>query len=86
MKLKNSTGYTNLSDKKKDKDLPVLYENKENCCGCSACYSICPVSAIEMQEDEEGFLYPSVYADKCICCYKCMNVCAFKVDQKNRMR
>ena len=31
-----------------------------NCCGCQACVSICPVHAIEMKENEEGFLYPVV--------------------------
>ena len=34
---------------------PLIYKNKENCCGCSACYSICPVGAIKMKEDDEGF-------------------------------
>ena len=33
---------------------------KKNCCGCSACASICPKSCITMKEDEEGFLYPHV--------------------------
>lgn len=82
MKLNNSTVYINLSDRKTDKKLPVLYDKKEQCCGCGACYAVCPVSAIEMKEDEEGFLYPAVYSDKCIGCYKCMKVCVFKVHQK----
>lgn len=25
-----------------DKQPPVLYENKDECCGCGACYAICP--------------------------------------------
>lgn len=37
---------------------PVLYEKKEECCGCTACYAICPKEAISMIEDEEGFEYP----------------------------
>lgn len=64
--------------------LPVLYENKENCCGCSACYSICPVGAITMEPDEEGFLYPNVNFKKCIKCFSCIKVCAFKIDQIGR--
>lgn len=64
------------------KPLPELYEKRENCCGCSVCYSICPVHAITMLPDEEGFLYPVVDAAKCIRCYKCLSVCAFKEDQK----
>ena len=31
--------------------------NKENCTGCAACYSVCPVHCINMNRDEEGFLY-----------------------------
>ena len=37
-----------------------LYDKKENCCGCFACYSICSQKAIQMQPDEEGFLYPII--------------------------
>ena len=32
----------------------------EDCCGCSACFNICPVQAITMQEDREGFKYPKI--------------------------
>ena len=63
------------------KNLPVLYRNRKNCCGCTACFAICPMQAISMLPDEEGFLYPVVDAKKCIRCYKCISVCAFKKDQ-----
>ena len=66
------------------KEFPKLYDKKENCCGCTACYAVCPVQAIIMKEDEEGFLYPSVNKEQCICCYKCLSVCAFKEDQKEK--
>ena len=65
-----------------DKPFPVLYTDKKFCCGCSACYSICSAGAIRMEADEEGFLYPHVNTNNCICCYKCLNACAFKDDQK----
>ena len=39
------------------KPIPVLYERKEDCCGCTACYAICPKSAIEMKEDERYSFY-----------------------------
>lgn len=68
----------------KTKKPPKLYENKENCCGCSACFAVCPVKAISMETDEEGFLYPLVDAEKCICCYRCLQVCAFKTDQEKK--
>lgn len=77
-----STRYRNKDKSASQKSLPNLYKNRENCCGCSACYAICPVSAITMEPDEEGFLYPTVDAEKCIRCYRCLSVCAFKADQK----
>ena len=48
---------------------------KEECCGCTACKNICPVNAIEMKEDKEGFLYPIVNEEKCIKCELCKKVC-----------
>lgn len=60
------------------KDLPILYNQKEECCGCAACYSICPMEAISMVEDEEGFEYPQIDSEKCSRCYKCLYVCLFK--------
>lgn len=56
----------------------ILLTNKENCCGCTACYSVCPVNAISMTADSEGFLYPEINEKKCISCNKCTFVCAFK--------
>lgn len=65
-----------------EKDLPVLYEKRENCCGCTACFAVCPVQAIKMLPDEEGFLYPVVDAEGCTRCYKCLSVCVFKKSQR----
>lgn len=69
---------------KNGKKLPNIYKIKENCCGCSACYAVCPVEAITMSPDEEGFFYPVVDAEKCIRCYQCLSVCAFKIDQRKK--
>lgn len=60
------------------KELPILYNKKEECCGCTACYAICPKSAISMVMDEEGFEYPQVDNSKCVSCYMCLAVCPFK--------
>lgn len=57
---------------------PVLFNEKIECCGCGACYAICPVKAISMIEDEEGFDYPIIDYTKCINCNMCIKVCQFK--------
>lgn len=49
----------------------VLFENKKDCCGCWACYNICPKSAISMQQDNEGFNYPVINNDLCVACGLC---------------
>lgn len=61
-----------------DKELPELYKAREDCCGCTACYAVCPVKAICMRPDEEGFEYPVVDSMVCIRCYKCISVCPIK--------
>lgn len=60
------------------REFPVLFRKKEECCGCSACYSVCPNAAITMNEDVEGFFYPRVDEEKCLKCYKCIKVCPLK--------
>lgn len=46
-----------------------------NCTGCSACVNICPVGAITLTADEEGFSYPKVDRETCINCQKCLKSC-----------
>lgn len=60
------------------KELPILFTNKDECCGCSACCEICPQSAITMSEDEEGFDYPEIDQDRCVRCGLCLRVCPVK--------
>lgn len=52
--------------------------DKSECCGCTACKSICPKNAITMQQDEEGFLYPIIDKTKCVNCGLCDKVCPIK--------
>lgn len=61
-----------------------VYLKKEDCCGCSACYNICPTQAISMKPDEEGFLYPVVDQALCVDCHKCVNVCPLTCDGNNK--
>lgn len=55
----------------------IKIEKTANCCGCTACASICNHNAITMQPDALGFLYPVVDENKCTDCGLCENVCAF---------
>lgn len=56
----------------------ISIDKKENCSGCYACEQICPVKAIIMQQDKEGFEYPKVNVDVCIRCGMCERVCPEK--------
>lgn len=63
-----------------DKEI-ILIESIYDCCGCAACYSICSQRAITMVEDKEGFLFPRIDKDKCVCCKRCINVCPLKKEK-----
>ena len=64
-------------------EIPVLFQQKEDCCGCTACFSICPAQAIEMLEDEEGFEYPVIQKERCINCRRCIQVCPIRKQKGN---
>ena len=55
-----------------------VYSSKEECCGCHACYSICPKHAIAMVMDKEGFYYPEIDSSVCVNCGLCKKVCPLK--------
>lgn len=54
--------------------MQILKKNKM-CTACGACENICPKNAIQMKEDVQGFLYPSIDEEKCINCKLCEKVC-----------
>lgn len=58
----------------------IELKNLSDCCGCTACASICPQNAINMVDDGLGFKYPKVDYSKCVKCGLCKNVCAFRPD------
>ena len=47
-----------------------------------ASYAICPKSAIEIKEDEEGFEYPHINEEICVRCEMCLKVCPIKEAKK----
>jgi len=48
---------------------------KSKCNGCHGCMNVCPKGCISMESDNEGFLYPKIYEEKCINCNLCEKVC-----------
>jgi coenzyme F420-reducing hydrogenase beta subunit len=52
----------------------ILIAKKNECTGCGACASICPVGCISLIYDNEGFAYPEI-GSECIDCGKCNGVC-----------
>lgn len=53
----------------------INIQNKNDCCGCWACYNVCSFGSITMTKDSEGFYYPVVNTDLCKDCSRCNNVC-----------
>jgi coenzyme F420-reducing hydrogenase beta subunit len=45
------------------------------CNGCAACAVVCPVKAIRMTPNDQGFAYPQIDEDHCIACEKCIRTC-----------
>lgn len=47
----------------------------QRCVGCGACKNICPVDAIKMGLNKDGFYQPEINYDKCIRCGLCDKAC-----------
>lgn len=62
----------------------IEIKEKSQCCGCTACSSICPKKAIVMKQDEEGFMYPIIDKSKCVNCGLCDKVCPIKNVKENK--
>lgn len=57
--------------------------DRNNCTGCRMCEQICPVKAINMIKNDEGFIEPKIDKEKCIDCGLCFKRCPQLNDVKN---
>lgn len=73
---------SSISSVKNVMELNII--EKSNCSGCGGCKYICPVNAIEIQTDVEGFCYPLVDADKCVNCSKCVQYCEKSIEKDDK--
>lgn len=78
-----SISYLNdaLEDVSKHTEKRMFKSNIKNfsslCCGCGACERICPVNAITVGMDSEGFYTANFNNAECISCAKCLKVCPY---------
>ena len=63
----------------------VIQLNPENCCGCGACEQICPVGAIRLRPDSEGFPHPEVNLESCNKCDACRSACPAVAENRKRI-
>ncbi len=61
----------------------MLKVSTTNCTGCGACENICPLNAIKLEENSEGFSYPNIDSTKCTNCGMCEKVCPIKNHTKH---
>ena len=62
----------------------IKIEHKKDCCGCTACVSVCAHHCITMHEDAEGFKYPQVDMAACVDCGLCEKVCPIQHSESDK--
>lgn len=62
----------------------IQFDFDAHCCGCGNCANTCPVDAIQMVANAEGFLVPQVDREKCIDCGACDRQCIYLNATKNK--
>lgn len=54
-------------------------DNIRECTGCGVCEAVCPLGAIKIKENTDGFYTPTVDETKCVNCAACKKTC-YKFD------
>lgn len=54
-----------------------VFVTKDKCCGCTACFNVCPKNAITIQVNGGGYSYPAINPELCINCGLCQKTCQF---------
>lgn len=52
-----------------------ILDLEKKCTGCAACADTCPVDALSVVQNENGFFVPSLNETLCVDCGKCVKVC-----------
>ena len=58
--------------------------NRNDCTGCMACFNKCPVNAINIIDNKQGFRTPIIDEKKCIKCNICAKVCPVIKNDKEK--
>lgn len=61
-----------------------IINSSDKCVGCFSCVYTCPVKAITLKADKEGFLYPLVDENKCVNCLKCQKACPLNAKDESK--
>ncbi len=66
----------NILSKDKLETEPIIsFVDEELCSGCGTCISVCPYSAIDLEEDKDGKIHAKVNKALCMGCGACVAAC-----------
>ncbi|MBE6802070.1 MAG: 4Fe-4S dicluster domain-containing protein [Ruminococcaceae bacterium] len=78
-----------LPEVKVEKDIEqkgvLQRDNIRECTGCGVCESVCPLGAIKITENTDGFYTPVIDESKCVNCGVCKKTC-YKFDETFKVK